>query len=339
MADTRAAASSSEDAAASVAPLLALWKRSTEMSNKQRWARALELSERALEQARRTLPRDNLVAVWMIGFVFVQRAMSGRELAYMSAPRMPDGSLPIAASASDIHFLTAMTCERLAACCARFEAGTLCVPTAAERAFFSKLNMATVPLLELLGEELLFIATTEALDWTASDCEELAGLKACSLSATLQVALSLDARGELAPWLRKRGMVHRGLAQVLARVLASNTAAARNLCALPPEAEVPRSRLEALHRKLTNIRGGNEPLSEMSISALIAELQGNAAADLARHGLRTCTLPACGATEPHPRFFKCCSRCRSVFYCSQEHQREDWPRHRAADRCTKPASS
>ena len=341
MGDARAAASSSDDAAATVAPLVALWKRSMEMMRLQRWARGLELMERALEQAQRTLPQDNLVAVWMTGFVVSQRVLSGRELASMTAPRMSNGSLQFAASTSEIHLLTAMTCERLAACCARFGAGTLSKPTPEEVAFFSTYKVLDAAREGRVGEEVLFIATTEALEWTASDCEVLAGLKACSVSAMMQIALSLDARGELEPWLRKRNMVHRGLATVLAGVLASNTTAqAQNLCAyLPPEAEVSRSRLEALHRKLTNIRGENEPLSDNSISALVAQLQGNAAADLARHGLRTCTLPACGAKEPHPRFFKCCSRCRSVFYCSPEHQREDWPRHRAADRCTKPASS
>ena len=340
MGDARAAASSSEDAAATVAPLVALWKRSTEMFSKQRWARSLELMERALEQARQTLPQDNLVAVWMNGFVVVQRMISGSELASITAPR-PDGSLKFSASTSDAHFLTAMMCERLAACCARFKAGTLSTPTPEEVAFFSTCKQLDAAPEGRVGEELLFISTTETLDWTGSDCEVLAGLKACGVSAMLQIALSLDARGELEPWLRKRDKTHSCLARVLAGVLASNTERAQNhLCVfLPPEAEVSRSRLEALHRTLPNISGGHEPLSDISVSALVAQLQGTAAADVARHGLRTCTLPGCGAKEPHPRFFKCCSRCRSVFYCSSEHQREDWPRHRAADQCTKPASS
>jgi hypothetical protein len=41
-----------------------------------------------------------------------------------------------------------------------------------------------------------------------------------------------------------------------------------------------------------------------------------AAEDVARHGLRACGLPECGATEPQPKAFKVCSRCRRVCYCS-----------------------
>jgi hypothetical protein len=56
-------------------------------------------------------------------------------------------------------------------------------------------------------------------------------------------------------------------------------------------------------------------------------------ADVARHGLRTCGLPDCGATEPHPKAFKVCSRCRGVVYCSAAHQQQDWRRHKREDGC------
>jgi hypothetical protein len=52
---------------------------------------------------------------------------------------------------------------------------------------------------------------------------------------------------------------------------------------------------------------------------------------VARHGLRTCALPECGATEPHPKAFKLCARCRSAAYCSAAHQQQDWRRHKRDD--------
>jgi hypothetical protein len=60
-----------------------------------------------------------------------------------------------------------------------------------------------------------------------------------------------------------------------------------------------------------------------------------AADDVARHGLRACALPGCGATEPQPKAFKVCSRCRRACYCSAAHQQQDWRRHKRADACAK----
>jgi hypothetical protein len=58
-----------------------------------------------------------------------------------------------------------------------------------------------------------------------------------------------------------------------------------------------------------------------------------AAEDMARHGLRACALPGCGATEPQPKTFKVCSRCRRACYCSAAHQQQDWRRHKREDAC------
>jgi hypothetical protein len=58
-----------------------------------------------------------------------------------------------------------------------------------------------------------------------------------------------------------------------------------------------------------------------------------ATADVARHGLRLCALPGCGATELQPKAFKVCSRCRGAAYCSAAHQQQDWRRHKREDGC------
>ena len=56
-------------------------------------------------------------------------------------------------------------------------------------------------------------------------------------------------------------------------------------------------------------------------------------------GLRNCTLASCGAREAHPQHFKACAACRSVVYCSREHQVADWPAHKAACKAARKAAA
>ncbi len=80
----------------------------------------------------------------------------------------------------------------------------------------------------------------------------------------------------------------------------------------------------------------NETLEELleSTENMLAARRERAAADVARHGLRRCALPECGAMEPHPKAFKLCGRCRrGVVYCSAAHQQADWRRHKRNDGC------
>ena len=56
-------------------------------------------------------------------------------------------------------------------------------------------------------------------------------------------------------------------------------------------------------------------------------------ADIAKIGLRECAWPSCDKVEKTVREFKQCSGCRSVWYCSPEHQMLDWGMHRKA--CSK----
>jgi hypothetical protein len=65
-------------------------------------------------------------------------------------------------------------------------------------------------------------------------------------------------------------------------------------------------------------------------------LGARGAADVARHGLRSCALPACGAAEAYPKTYKLCGRCRGAAYCCAAHSAEDWKRHKRDDGCAPP---
>ena len=54
--------------------------------------------------------------------------------------------------------------------------------------------------------------------------------------------------------------------------------------------------------------------------------------------LRACALPSCGAREAHVAHFKKCGGCGVVFYCSQAHQAEHWPSHKAACKAVRKAA-
>jgi hypothetical protein len=70
-----------------------------------------------------------------------------------------------------------------------------------------------------------------------------------------------------------------------------------------------------------------------------AAVQERAAADVARFGLRSCALPGCEATEPHPKAYKLCGRCKAAAYCCQPHAAEDWKRHKRVDGCGSGAAA
>ena len=63
-----------------------------------------------------------------------------------------------------------------------------------------------------------------------------------------------------------------------------------------------------------------------------AEFDARQSADIAKHGLRGCTLPSCSKTKKTVKEFAGCSGCRSVVYCCLEHQALDWRAHKKACR-------
>jgi hypothetical protein len=100
----------------------------------------------------------------------------------------------------------------------------------------------------------------------------------------------------------------------------------RSVCGLTPADETALQRLQQ----------HNSALRQMTVSAVdeLKSVQQRGAADVAHHGLRRCTLPACDAQEAHPKLFKLCGRCRSAAYCCAQHSKEDWKRHKREDGCT-----
>ena len=58
------------------------------------------------------------------------------------------------------------------------------------------------------------------------------------------------------------------------------------------------------------------------------EFEARRCADIEKIGLRECAWPSCDKVERSVREFKQCSGCRSVWYCSPEHQMLDWGEHR-----------
>jgi uncharacterized protein (DUF983 family) len=69
----------------------------------------------------------------------------------------------------------------------------------------------------------------------------------------------------------------------------------RSVCGLTPADE----------NVLRELQQHNEALRQGKVSAAdeLASIQARSAADVARHGLRCCALPACGDTEAHPKLY------------------------------------
>jgi hypothetical protein len=99
----------------------------------------------------------------------------------------------------------------------------------------------------------------------------------------------------------------------------------RSVCGLTPADE----------NSLLELQQHNDALRQRMVSAAdhMAAIQKRGAADVSRHGLRRCALPACDAQEAHPKLFKLCGRCRGAAYCCAGHSKEDWKRHKREDGC------
>lgn len=301
----------------------------------------MELKERALALADATLPRDSLVVAYALFDSLNTIVLSNAAYRALSAlaPEAEKQATYKAAWRGDARVLQ-QSQRCLALLCARWRAGALFTPTPAERAFFTTILM---PARMVGGCLYLSCARAALFAWPPAlpPAEDEARLH--GVHGALLAALELDARFQAEratapgrdieayeleiPVLLKSvipfaldtriGCLQRRLRAVCALSQAQDTALRRLAQRM---ADAQRSPAAAADAKVSFEDG-------------FAAVERRATEDVARHGLRRCTLPACGATEPHPKFFKLCGRCRKTAYCCPAHSKEDWKRHKRHDGC------
>ena len=104
-----------------------------------------------------------------------------------------------------------------------------------------------------------------------------------------------------------------------------------------PEAQQLHNAWQRVQRSgVLRVRGIEEGIEEVHQHHLIMRAVAHAA--LAAGRLRTCALASCAAGEAHLEHFKSCAACRTVCYCSREHQVQDWPAHKAACKAARKAA-
>jgi hypothetical protein len=213
--------------------------------------------------------------------------------------------------------------RRLALCHARWRAGTLFTLSLEEAAFLADQKFAV----QTIAEGYVDTAEDAVLFWLPprTPAEEEARLH--GIYGAMRTALALAVRDGL----QLRFCTVQAL-QCMLRGLRDDKAAGGGIisglqttCGLSRPEEMA---LCALAR-----RDGDDR-EEQTTTAMLAGMRRLAAADVARHGLRRCALPSCAQTEPHPKCYKLCGRCRGAAYCSPAHSKEDWKRHKREQGCT-----
>ena len=338
----RASSSDSDNgdrAAAVVDTLKALGCDVSEAMKRMRYARAVELSERAVATGVATLPPSATLVLAALR----RRVISARCMAAGCAGGITPGSAEFqlasfgawAGTDPDVRLMMhSQQCSELLH--ARCRAGTLWTLTHEEQLYFGASGRLMVAdmLFEAIGEALTFWPsprTPAGLRLLARDC-----------GAAIRAVLQLDAAGQLIDE-RQHGFgiavllitsnTGRAIAEVLDLLLSGDALVPLSL--LRSECRLTNEEEEAM-KSLAARQGGGLALAQRmlpSIEERAAQLQQHARVDLARHGLSSCALPSCAATEPHPKAFKVCARCRSCAYCGVEHQRADWGRHKREDGC------
>jgi hypothetical protein len=319
-------------AASTVAPLLQLRRAAQKAVKLARCARAVELYERALAAAELSVPRESLVIAALLNDVVMAHC------AFLSQAN-DESTLADAVAAAPEEFKL----RSLHLLHARWQAGTLFVPTAEETAYF--VEAAEFPGLpaQMCGAFFyLLIATDLAEDLPA--CTEVQ-TRLQGLYGALRTALEMDASGVLErhprtgrAWSASESVVE--VARLIMLIYGLVTTVLRDEAGLLLRMRAACGLTAAEEMALRRLAEGHKAVAECSVQDLpkqaedmIARRQQAAAADAARHGLRRCALPACAAQEPHPKLFKLCGRCRSVAYCGAAHCAEDWKRHKREDGC------
>jgi hypothetical protein len=306
-------------AADTVAPLLRLRRSAEQAFELARFTRAQELAERALAAAEATLPGDSLVGAHLLQFVIQLRTTLADDVA--AAAQTPAGYTVAlkAAWARDEQALP-LSQRCLALLNARWRAGTLLSLSPEEAAFFADLQMPNPGAVAYIVG-----ASHAACCWPAlrTPAEEEARVR--GVHGALRAALELEARGGLNDISSTLDALRNLLTFSLLGPPHGLLQQLRSVCGLTPADEIALQQLQQHNDALR--------LENVSCAVRLASIQERGAADVARHGLRRCALPACGDTEPHPKAYKLCGRCRGAAYCCAAHSAEDWKRHKREDGC------
>jgi hypothetical protein len=321
-AEARATASAAATKAL-VAPLLQLMRSADDAKIRLRMPRALELYERALALAQTTMPESTLLAALGLQQIIATRVALavGASAAVTTEPTV-FGPLFEAARRSDEQLLR-QSQRLLGLLRARWRAGTLLTPTPKEAYFAECLNRTAASLgvesYVTWAQSALFFWPQEAALTLADGAQCLHGIHEALCAA---VEMRTRALGCSESTL---GMLYSVL----------------HIALDPAEPWLPRLRAtcglshadEAKLRDLQQAVAQGQSARQERIDSTFAATGARAAADVARHGLRSCTLPSCGATEEYPKTYKLCGRCRGAAYCCAAHSKEDWKRHKREDGC------
>jgi hypothetical protein len=308
-------------AADTVAPLLRLECAIRRAFELRRFARALGISERELAAAEATLPDDSLVVAYLLQHVSHWRTAYAEDVVAAAAAAQTFGyadALTAAWAREEQALLQSQRC--LALLHARWRAGTLFSLTPEEAAFFAGLKKPCPG-----AEVYVTCAGDAACFWPALRTPAEVEARVRGVHGALCATLELAARDRL----NHLGFALDALKNLLTFSLLGTPQGLlhqlRSVCGLTPADE---SALRRLQQR-------NDALRQQTVSGAdrLASVQERGAADVAHHGLRRCALPACGATEAHPKLFKLCGRCRSAAYCCAAHSVEDWKRHKREDGC------
>jgi hypothetical protein len=312
-------------AADTVAPLLRLNRALMQAFELARFARALELSGRALAAAEATLPGDSLVVASLLRNV-IQLRTSLTEDVVAAAQTTGYADALMAAWARDEQVLP-LSQRCLALLHARWRVGSLLSLSPEEAAFFADGLDIPYP----GAEAYIKCASDAACCWPALPAPADEEARVRGVHGVLRAALDLQRRGGL-------NDVKSSTLDALKNLLTYSLLGPphgllhklRSACDLTLADEIA---LRQLQQRNDALRQGT-----VSAAARLASIQERGAEDVAHHGLRRCALPTCGDTEPHPKLFKLCGRCRGAAYCCAGHSKEDWKRHKREDGC-KAASS
>ena len=108
------------------------------------------------------------------------------------------------------------------------------------------------------------------------------------------------------------------------------------LASAPEAAKMLKSWLRLQHSGVLQQRGADYALR--SSLRMMNDRKSAITAAAAAPGLRSCALESCGEREQHPAHFKACAACKAVAYCGKEHQLADWPVHKAACKAARKAA-